>query len=147
MDNQTKLSTEDILKELEKGNVVETNEIDFVERDAQLIQLSRNITEKYESYFQFATACGVSPSHLNDFLKNKKQFSRDKLISICIALGYDIKATRQTLHGLGNTDLYSRKRRDFEILSCIQQGKNLDETNEILQRNGLEPLSGTGARS
>ncbi|MDE7478990.1 MAG: helix-turn-helix domain-containing protein [Lachnospiraceae bacterium] len=141
MDKQTKLGTEEILKEIENGNTVNTNNIDFIKRDEQLIQLSRKIMEEYGSYSKFATASDVSPSHLNEFLNGKKQLGRDKLICICIALKYTIKEARQALRCLGNTDLYSKNRRDFEILNCIQQGKSLDETNEILQKKKFETLS------
>ena len=44
------------------------------------------------------------------------------------------------LHRLGSTDLYSKNRRDFEILRCIKKGMTLDETNEHLLRNGLNDL-------
>ena len=43
MNYQKKLSTEEILKEIENGNTIDTNAIDFVEPKAQLNQLSRAI--------------------------------------------------------------------------------------------------------
>lgn len=135
-----KLSTEEILKEIESGNIVDSEAVDFVERTEQLNQLSRKIIEEYGSFSKFAIACEMSPSHLNEFLNGKKQLSRNKLISICITLRYDIKTARQILRSLGDSDLYSRKRRDFEILNCIRQGKSLDETNEILMESGFDIL-------
>lgn len=151
MDNQntfnTKLSTDEILKEIESGNTVDTDAIPFVERQEQLILLSRKIKEHYTSFDQCAHASIISPPHLNEFLNNKTQMSRDKLLCLCITLKCSIGETRQILRRLGSTDLYSKNRRDFEILNCIQQGKTLDETNEILEKNGLDILSGKRQQS
>ena len=140
MNYQKKLSTEEILKEIENGNTIDTNAIDFVEPKAQLNQLSRAILDKFKSFSKFATACYISSSHLNEFLNGKKKFGRDKLIAICITLKYTIPEPSQMLHRLGSTDLYSKNRRDFEILRCIKKGMTLDETNEHLLRNGLNDL-------
>ncbi|MDE7416638.1 MAG: hypothetical protein K2N44_10130 [Lachnospiraceae bacterium] len=140
MDNQNTLSTEEILEEIENGYTISTKEIDFVSRQGQLRQLHCRILEQYESCFQFATASDVSPSHLNEFLNGKKHLSRNKLIGICISLKCNVMETRNILHRLESMDLYSRNRRDFEILNCIKQGKTLDETNEILSKNGFADL-------
>ncbi len=101
MNYQKKLSTEEILKEIENGNTIDTNAIDFVEPKAQLNQLSRAILDKFKSFSKFATACYISSSHLNEFLNGKKKFGRDKLIAICITLKYTIPETSQMLHRLG----------------------------------------------
>ena len=141
MDNQTKLSTEEILEELEHGNVIDLNTIDFIaEASEHLNNLACDIIKCYGSYSKFAVESDISSSHLNEFLNGKKQLSRDKLICICVTLKYDIKKTRHILRCIGKTDLYCKNRRDFEILNCLQQGKSLDEINEILQKNGLNAL-------
>lgn len=141
MENLKKLSTEEILEELEHGNAIDRNTIEFIaDKSEYLNSLACDITNHYGSYSKFATASDISPSHLNEFLNGKKQLGRDKLICICITLKYDIKKTRQILRCLGKTDLYCKNRRDFEILNGLQQGKSLDEINEILQKNGLNTL-------
>lgn len=141
MDNHPKLSTEEILEDLAHGNVIDVNAIDFVaETNEHLNTLACDIVKCYDSYSKFAIASDISPSHLNEFLNGKKQLSRDRLICICVNLKYDIKKTRHILRCVGKTDLYCKNRRDFEILNGLQQGKNLDELNEILQKNGLNIL-------
>lgn len=140
MDNQHKLSTDEILKDFEEGITPAIQSIDFVERREQLTRLSCRISEQFKSHSRFADACELSPSQLNEFLNGKKRLGRDKLIGICITLNYTIKETRDILHRLDYPDLYSRNRRDFEILNCIKQGKSLDETNDILLKNGFEDL-------
>lgn len=144
MDNQTKLSTDEILKEFENGNTPNRESINFVEQNEQLSQLYCKILEQYKSCSKFATASDLTPSQLNEFLNGKKGLGRNKLIGICITLNCTIQETRNILHRLGSTDLYSRNRRDFEILNCIQQGKSLDETNEILRKNGFTTLQEKG---
>lgn len=140
MDNQTKLSTDEILKDFERGTTPDIKSIDFVEQREQLTQLSCRILEQYKSYSKFADACELSSSQLNEFIYGKKGLSRSKLLGICVTLNYTIRETRDLLHRLGYPDLYSRNRRDFEILDCIRQGKSLDETNEILWKNGFDDL-------
>lgn len=140
MDYQNKLSTDQILQDIENGNTPDTESVDFVEQKEQLNQLSCRILEQYKSYSRFSTACDMSSSQLNEFLNGKKGLSRSKLIGICITLNYTIQETRDLLHRLGYPDLYSRNRRDFEILDCIKQGKSLDETNESLWKNGFDDL-------
>lgn len=140
MEGQNKLSTDQILKDFECGTTSDTKSVDFVEQKEQLNQLSCRILEQYKSYSSFSTASDVSSSQLNEFLNGKKGLSRGRLIGICITLNYTIRETRDLLHRLGYADLYSRNRRDFEILDCIRQGKSLDETNEILWKNGFDDL-------
>lgn len=140
MNYQHKLSTDEILSDFEDGITPDTEFIDFVEQREQLTQLSCRILDQYKSYSKFADASEVSPSQLNEFLNGKKGLSRSKLIGICITLKYTIRETRDVLHRLGYPDLYSRNRRDFEILGCIKQGKSLDETNDILLNNGFDDL-------
>ncbi len=140
MDNQTKLSTDEILKDFERGTTPDIKSIDFVKQREQLTQLSCRILEQYKSKSKFATACELSQSMLADFLNGKKELSRSKLLGICVTLNYTIQETRDLLHRLGYPDLYSRNRRDFTILDCIRQGKSLDETNEILWKNGFDDL-------
>lgn len=144
MEHQKSLSTDEILKDIENGNTPDMESIDFIEMKEQLAELSRRIQEQYKSFSQFAAASEVSESLLNEFLNNKKRLGRNKLIGVCITLNCTIQETRDILHRLGSTDLYSRNRRDFEILNCIQQGKSLDETNEILYKNGFATLREKG---
>lgn len=147
MDNQTKLSTDEILKDFERGTTPDIKSIDFVEQREQLTQLSCRILEQYKSYSKFADACELSSSQLNEFIYGKKGLSRSKLLGICVTLNYTIRETRDLLHRLGYPDLYSRNRRDFTILDCIKQGKSLDETNEILWENGFDDLHDRGPQS
>lgn len=140
MDNQHKLSTDEILKDFEEGITPDIQSIDFVKRHEQLTQLSCRILEQFKSHSKFADACELSQSQLNEFLNDKKRLGRSKLLGICITLNCTIQETRDILHRLDYPDLYSRNRRDFEILNCIKQGKSLDETNDILLKNGFDDL-------
>ena len=84
--------------------------------------------------------CDICPSHLHDFLKGKKNLSRDKLIIICIILKLSIQESRNILRRLIQADFYPKNERDFEIMCGIRQGKALDDINELLAQKGLTPL-------
>lgn len=140
MNTHTKLSTDAILEQIEQGQDIGPECIDFIEKKEVLEDLWQKILESYSSLSKFAIASYISPSHMNEFINGKKQMDRNKLICICIVLKFNIQETRHLLQRFGGFDLYSRNRRDFEILNCIKCGKNLDDTNEILRQKGLPPL-------
>ena len=135
---KTTLTTDEILKRLDQNEPVSKEEIDFVTPRQLKDLLHYDITKnsKY-SINQIATECNITPSHLSDFLNDKKNMNRDKILSLLIVLGYDITKTRQFLTGLGYNGLYARNVRDFIILNGIKDKLPLDKINEKL-KEGFE---------
>ncbi|MFG6392749.1 MAG: hypothetical protein K1W24_00960 [Lachnospiraceae bacterium] len=70
---KTTLTTYEILKRLDQNEPVSKEEIDFVTPRQLKDLLHYDITKnsKY-SINQIATECNITPSHLSDFLNDKK---------------------------------------------------------------------------
>ena len=135
-----KLSTDILFQEIEKNGKVDRDKIDFISKDQILLELYGRSEAMPSSINKFANMCDIYPSHLHDFLKGKKNLSRDKLIIICIILKLNIQESRNILRRLIQADFYPKNERDFEIMCGIRQGKTLDAINEILVQKGLTPL-------
>lgn len=135
-----KLSTDILFQEIEKSGKVDRDKIDFIPKDQILLELYSRIEAMPSSINKFANMCDICPSHLHDFLKGKKNVSRDKLIIICIILKLNIQESRNILRRLIQADFYPKNERDFEIMCGIRQGKALDDINELLAQKGLTPL-------
>lgn len=131
--------TDEILAQITRGISIE-DEVDFVDGAAVLLELRSDI-ELRSSLTKFANECGIQPSHLSDFFNKGKKLGRDKLLAAFISLGYDLEKTQTMLRRLGLPELYVRSKRDYQIAVCVQEGKSLDETDEILCAKGIEPLA------
>lgn len=135
------LNTNVLFEKIYGNNQIDRNDISFISREDAINDLYQKITASYKSINKFAETCGIYPSHFHDFLKGKKNLSRDKLIIVCITLQLNIKESRELLKRLIQADFYPKNKRDFEIMCCIRQRKGLNEINETLFQMGLEPLS------
>lgn len=134
------LSTDEIFQKIENGESITKEEIEFITPEQLRTDLRRDIEKAGYNPNKMATECHITHSHLNDFLNNKKNMSRNKLLSLFITLGYPIAKTKQLLIRFGYNELYARNVRDFAILKGIQDGLTLDEINETLRKDNLEPL-------
>lgn len=136
-----KLSTNEIFAKIEKGELVNVKDVEFVSPDEMRDELYRKITELPSSINHFADMCGIYPSHLHEFLKGTKNLGRDKLIIVCIVLKLNLKETREVLKCTLQSDFYPKNQRDFVIMSGIKARKSVDDINELLINNGLSVLS------
>lgn len=139
--DKQKLSTDVLFQEIEKNGTVDKKDIHFIGQEEILLELYNRIAAIPASINKFAGMCDIYPSHLHDFLKGTKNLSRDKLIIVCIVLKLNLQESRNILKRLIQADFYPKNERDFEIMCGIQQGKGLDDINEILLIKGLTPLS------
>lgn len=134
------LNTDEIFQKIQNGEPVSKEEIEFITPEQLRHDLYNDIAAAGYSINRIAMECYITPSQLSDFLNNKKQMSRDKLLSLFITLGYPIAKTKQLLIRFGYNKLYTRNVRDFVILKGIQEQQNLNEINERLRKEALEPL-------
>ena len=70
----------------------------------------------------------------------KKNPSRDKILMLAFGMKLTLDETRKLLKIAGLSDLYVRIPRDSVIIFCLQNGKNLIETNEMLDDYALKIL-------
>lgn len=135
-----KLSTNEILENLTQDQKVDAKNIDFIEPTELRNKLSIRILESFKSMSQFSAACGIQASQLSEFLSGKKNFSRDRLMILCITLKMSIPETQDTLKRFGHPPLYPRNQRDFLILNGIQKQLSWQEIDHILMTKGLDRL-------
>lgn len=134
------LTTDDIFDKMYRGEPIPKEEVEFVSPEQLRIDLYNEFREQNFSINRISTECGIQPSHLSDFLNNKKKMSRDKLLSIFITLKYNIPRTNRQLLRFGYHELYSRNMRDFIILTGIRDQLSLDEINTNLEKERLKTL-------
>lgn len=140
------IQTDQILKDIENGKS-DASFVSFIDPTAVRGELGRDIDNAFRSRHQFALACGIHDSHLSDFFNEKKDFGRDRLISMFITLRYDLARVNSMLERLGEAPLYVRDRRDYRIATAIRESKSLDETDLILAAENLKPLTSIGIGS
>lgn len=70
----------------------------------------------------------------------KKNPSRDKILMLAFGMKLTLDETRKLLKIAELSDLYVRIPRDSVIIFCIQNGKTLIETNEMLDDYALKIL-------
>lgn len=134
------LTTDEIFQKIKNGEYVTKEEIEFIAPEQLKNELYNDIVKADYSINRIAVECGITPSQLSDFLNNKKQMNRDKVLAVFITLGYDITKIKQFLIRLGYNELYTRNIRDFIILKGIQDKLTLDEINETLRKEALDSL-------
>lgn len=132
------VQTDEILGQITMGNNDE-DKVDFVDKEAVLLELRGDI-EARSSLTKFAHECGIHPSHLCEYFNQAKKLGRDKLLAVLINLQYGLEKSQTMLRRLELQELYVRNKRDYQIAVCIQDGKSLDETEEVLRTKGLQPL-------
>lgn len=134
------LNTDEILKKIENNDNINKTDIDFISQEDLRHALANDISNAGFSINKIASECSITQSHLSDFLSNKKKLNRDKLLSIFITLGYDIKKIQKSLIRFGMNELYPRDMRDFIIMKSVKNHSDLDSINYILRKENLEPL-------
>ena len=74
------------------------------------------------------------------FNGTKKNYSRDKIICLCLGLSLTLTETQQVLRFAKQGELYPRNKRDAAIIFCIGKGNDVMETDHQLLNFGEKPL-------
>ena len=75
------------------------------------------------------------------FRGDKKNPSRDIVLSLCIGMHLTPEETNRLLLVTGYAQLYNKNLRDFIIYDGLQHNRKIDTINLTLQEHDLEPLS------
>ena len=102
-------------------------------------QLKQDIYSKFKSQKAFAREAMVDESHLNLFLNRDKKLSPDKLISVCIVLGYNVAETKKIMATFRYSFSAHVKREKF-IMKMLSRQCELDEIEAALIKNKLGGL-------
>ena len=90
----------------------------------------------------------IKASHLNrnyayHILSGEKPHpSRGKLLSLALAMKLDLDETQHLLLCGGHSTLYPRSPWDSVIISAVEQGKSVSDTNLLLEQLGEKEMLG-----
>lgn len=102
-------------------------------------QLKKDIYSKFKSQKAFAREAMIDESHLNLFLNHNKKLNPDKIISMCIVLGYSIAETKKIMAAFRYSFSAHVKREKF-IMKMMNKRCKLDEIETALVKNKLGGL-------
>lgn len=77
-------------------------------------------------------ASGLSDSYAFQIFQGFKSPSRDKLLSLAIAMRLSIEECQRLLKLAGVNELYAKNRRDAIILFGLNKGLSVPQTNDLL---------------
>jgi len=138
----TQYSTSDIFQAISEGKPVPKEAfLSAEEMQRYRYQIWNAIYATGKSLNSVAKEANVSVSHLSDFLQGTKQFDRDHLLRVLITLSFDLPTINSMLDRFHVNRLYPKDQRDYFIICGIMEGKNLNEIDEILERENLPSLT------
>ena len=91
--------------------------------------------------------CMKFPTALRDKLLNgeKRTKQRDVILRICYAAEFSLQETQRALKEYEMPTLYAKKPRDaFMMIVFNERPGSIIDVNELLKRNGMEPLRTSG---
>lgn len=130
------LSTDDIDEYFEKNE-------EFLNNISLLSELCRLLEEKGLKKSDVIAASGITVTYGYDLFsgyKNKKP-SRNIILALSLAMQLDISQTQRLLKISGNGALYPRIPRDSVIMYAIQNSMTRCETDDLLNKRGMETIS------
>ena len=82
----------------------------------------------------------VDEGYAQHIFGGRKNPSRDKILSLALAMKLSPKETDYLLYYAGHNKLYARNERDNVIAFALEKGKTVLQTNELLEDLRFEPM-------
>ena len=113
------------------GSLIEINLIDFWGKMIKKSGLTNGniINRSNYSYYYFY-----------EVINGKKIPSRDKIVSLILAMHLELEDCQTALRYCGKSALYPKLERDSVLIYAISHCFSLQETNELLDKEGLQLL-------
>ena len=136
--------------ELENEIMKADNIADFLEKNEEHLkdisvsdELCRLLDEKGLKKSDVIASSGITITYGYDLFSGykKKKPSRNVILSLSLAMQLDISQTQRLLKISGNGALYPRVPRDSVIMYAVNRALTLTETDELLDKNGMETIS------
>lgn len=130
------LSTDDIDEYFEKNE-------EYLNNISLPSELCRLLEEKGLKKSDVIASSGITVTYGYDLFsgyKNKKP-SRNIILALSLAMQLDISQTQRLLKISGNGALYPRIPRDSVIMYAIQNSMTRCETDDLLNKRGMETIS------
>ena len=102
--------------------------------------LSRLIEEKNLVKAQVIRDSQIDEGYAQHIFGGRKNPSRDKILSLSLAMKLSPKETDYLLYYAGHNKLYARNERDNVITFALEKGKTVLQTNELLEDFRFEPM-------
>ena len=138
-----KMSTNDLRKALTEAANIESflmeNEQEFTSKEVSEMLLDL-FSKKRLSKSTLAKEAGISDVYLHQIFSRKRTPSRNRLLSICLALSATLDETQELLQKSGYASLYPRNKRDSIIMYALLHGQKPDTVNDLLFRIGEDTL-------
>ncbi len=104
--------------------------------------LRRLLEEKNLSKAQVIRASELDATYAHHIFSGRKNPSREKILSLALAMGLMAKETDYLLYYAGHEKLYVRDEWDAVISFALENHKSVLQTNELLEELHLSPLIG-----
>ena len=129
--------TEELLQRIERSSVPDefVGFRAFRERDLAAY-LNEKLRESGMRRSSVIRAAGINETFGYQIFTGQRKASRDKVLALGLALGFDVHDMRVLLNHAGVADLYCKNRRDAIILFCVGHGMDNARTDAELFRFG-----------
>ena len=88
---------------------------------------------------ELIASAGIQRNYGYQILDGRRHPSRDKVLSLCLALTLDVTETQRALTLTQNGQLYSKNRRDSILIFALEKKLSVIDTNALLEEMS-EPL-------
>ena len=103
--------------------------------------LNQIIEEKHLNRLEIIRAAQMEKAYgYHIFSGEKPNPSREKLLSLVLAMGLNLEETQRFLRHARKPELYPRNPRDAVVISAIQKKLTVKETNALLRTLGKSTL-------
>lgn len=138
-----KVSTNDLRKALTDAESIETF-LSENEEEFSSIEVSDMLADLFSktkiSKSTLAKEAGISEVYLHQIFSRKRTPSRNRLLSICLALNVTLNDAQELLQKSGYASLYPRNKRDSIIMYALLHGIKPDKVNDMLFKIGEDTL-------
>lgn len=138
-----KVSTNDLRKALTDAESIETF-LSENEEEFSSIEVSDMLADLFSktkiSKSTLAKDAGISEVYLHQIFSRKRTPSRNRLLSICLALNVTLNDAQELLQKSGYASLYPRSKRDSIIMYALLHGIKPDKVNDMLFKIGEDTL-------
>ena len=131
---ETELSEADDVKKFLDDNAENFRKFTLAE------YLRRLLEEKNLSKAQVIRASELDATYAHHIFSGRKNPSREKILSLALAMGLMAKETDYLLYYAGHSKLYVRDTWDAVIIFALENGKTVLETDELLSDSNFAPL-------
>ena len=135
--------TEQLENELTEAENVKDFLNDNAENFRQLTlaeYLRRSLNEKNLTKAQVIRDSQIDEGYAQHIFGGRKNPSREKILSLALAMGLTPKETDYLLYYAGHNKLYARNERDAVLTFALENHKTVLQTNELLEELKLSPL-------